>query len=82
MKKKNKTKNLKDAIKEKELQLAKLKLHVDKSGVCSDLYNKVVLEKAILNKELQDLENDSFFKNVKRLLPHKKTLICDYFKGK
>lgn len=82
MKKKNKTKNLKDAIKEKELQLAKLKLHVDKSAVCSDLYNKVVLEKAILNRELHDLENDSFFENVKRLIPRKKTLICDYFRGK
>ncbi len=38
------------SIKEKELQLAKLKQHVDKSSVCADLYNKVVLEKAILKK--------------------------------
>ena len=42
------------SIKEKELQLAKLKEHIDKSNVCSDLYNKVVLEKAILKKELED----------------------------
>lgn len=82
MRKRNKTKDLKDAITEKELQLAKLKLHVDKSAVCSDLYNKVVLEKAILNKELQDLENDSFLSNIKKLVPRKKTLICDYFRGK
>lgn len=80
MKRKNKTKNLKDSIKEKELQLAKLKLHVDKSTVCSDLYNKVVLEKAILNKELQDLEENNFLNSVKKLVPHKKTLICDYFR--
>lgn len=79
--KKNKTKDLKQAIKEKEIQLAKLKVHVDKSSVCSDLYNKVVLEKAILNKELQDLENNNFMSAVKKLMPHKKTLICDYFKG-
>lgn len=81
MKKRDKTKDLKDAIREKEIQLAKLKTHVDKSVICSDLYNKVVLEKAILNKELQDLENNTFMTKVKKLMPHKKTLICDYFKG-
>jgi hypothetical protein len=73
-------KDLKDAIKAKGLQLEKLKAHVDKSTVCSDLYNKVVLEKAIMNKELQDLENGNFLLRVKQLLPKKKTLICDYFK--
>lgn len=82
MKKSTKTKNLKTAIKEKELQLAKLKLHVDKSVICSDLYNKVVLEKAILNKELQDSQSDNFLKVFKKFAPHKKTLICDYFRGK
>ena len=78
--KKKKPKDLKDAIHEKEVQLSKLKTHVDKSTICSDLYNKVVLEKAILNKELQDLGKNSFLLNVKRIIPHKKTLICDYFK--
>ena len=80
MKKQSKVKDLKDTIKEKELQLSKLKLHVDKSTVCSDIYNRVVLEKAILNKELQDLENNHFLGNLKKLFPRKKTLICDYFK--
>lgn len=77
----SKTNELKDAIKQKERQLAKLKTHVDKSTVCSDLYNKVVLEKAILNKELQDIENNKLVSKIKKILPHKKTLICDYFKG-
>ena len=63
-------KELIQSIREKEIQLAKLKEHVDKSAVCSDLYNKVVLEKAILKKE------DS----IKAIIPRKKTLICDYFK--
>ena len=57
------------SIKEKELQLSKLKAHVDKSSVCSELYNKVVLEKAILKKEMDDLEENSFMKRVKRLIP-------------
>lgn len=80
MNKKDKAKDLKKTINEKEVQLSKLKSHVDKSSICSDLYNKVVLEKAILNKELQDLDGDNFLSKVKNLVPHKKTLICDYFK--
>ena len=40
------------SIKEKEIQLAKLKSHVDKSAVFADFYNKVVLEKAILKKRI------------------------------
>lgn len=80
MKKYDKTKDLKNSIKEKEIQLAKLQAHVDKSTVCSDLYNKVVLEKAILNKELQDSVSETFLTKVKKLVPRKKTLICDYFK--
>lgn len=78
--KNKKVKDLKDAIKEKEIQLSKLKLHVDKSTVCSDLYNKVVLEKAILNKELQDLNSNNLMQRVKNLIPRKRVLICDYFK--
>lgn len=81
MKKKN-AKDLRDTIKEKEIQLAKLKAHVEKSSICSDLYNKVVLEKAILNKELQDIDKNDFVENIKKFLPKKKTLICDYFKSK
>lgn len=71
---------LKKTIREKEIQLAKLKAHVDKSTICSDLYNKVVLEKAILNKELQDIEGNTLVKKIKKIIPRKKTLICDYFK--
>ena len=78
--KKNKIYNLTQDIKEKELQLSKLKLYIEKSTICSDLYNKIVLEKAILNKELQDSDNDGFLLKIKKLMPHKKVLICDYFK--
>lgn len=81
MKKKQNSKELKKEIKEKEIQLAKLKGHVDKSTICADLYNKVVLEKAILNKELQDLDKNVIVEKIKNLIPKKKTLISDYFKG-
>lgn len=70
------------SIREKELQLAKLKEHIDKSEVCSDLYNKVLIEKAILKKQLEDLQNNSLINRIKHLLPKQDKLICDYFKGK
>ena len=73
-------KNLIKSIKEKEIQLAKLSEHADRSSVCSDLYNRVVLQKAILKKELDDLTKKNFKDNVRRIFPHKKILICDYFK--
>lgn len=68
------------SIKEKEIQLAKLESHVDKSSVCSDLYNKLVLEKAILKKELADIGRNKFLDNVRSIFPKKKIFICDYFK--
>ncbi len=73
-------KELIQSIREKEIQLAKLKEHVDKSSVCSDLYNKVVLEKAILKKELEDSKKNTFMDRIRNLVPRKKTLICDYFR--
>lgn len=73
-------KELIKSIKEKEEQLAKLKEHVDRSVICSELYNKVVLEKAILKKQLDDLEKNKLAEKVRYLFPRKKTLICDYFR--
>ena len=68
------------SIREKEIQLAKLKEHAEKSSVCNDLYNKVVLEKAILKKQLEDLNKNKVVSIMKNLLPRKKVLICDYFR--
>ena len=68
------------SIKQKELQLLKLREHIDKSDVCSDLYNKVLIEKAILTKQLEDLQNRSLVNRIKHLLPRQEKLICDYFK--
>ena len=76
----NVKKELIQSIREKEIQLAKLKEHIEKSSVCSDLFNKVVLEKAILKKELENSQKNKIFENIKNLIPRKKTLICDYFK--
>ena len=75
-----KRENIISSIKDKEIQLSKLKEHIDKSEVCSDLYNKILIEKAILTKQLEDLKNKSFINRIKHLLPKQEKLICDYFK--
>ena len=62
-------KELIQSIREKEIQLAKLKEHVEKSSVCSDLYNKVVLEKAILKKELENSQKNKIIESIKSLIP-------------
>lgn len=67
------------SIREKELQLSKLSEHIDKSVVCADLYNKILIEKAVLKKELEDLQNKSIMNRIKHLLPRREKLICDYF---
>ncbi len=68
------------SIQQKELQLSKLREHIDKSEVCSDLYNKVLIEKAILTKQLEDLQNRSIVNRIRHLLPRQEKLICDYFR--
>ena len=69
------------SIKQKDLQLSKLEKHINKSEICSDLYDKVLIEKAILKKQLDELSNRSIVGRIKHLIPHKEKLICDYFKG-
>jgi len=66
---------------EKELQVKKLKLHIDKSEACADLYNKAVLEKAILKKEYEEANKNPVIETIKKLIPKREKLICDYFKG-
>ncbi|MBQ2611133.1 hypothetical protein IJF81_01935 [bacterium] len=66
-------------IENKEIQLAKLKEHVDKSTICSDLYNKLVIEKAILKKEYENNKKSKIIHNLKKFIPKRERLICDYF---
>ena len=75
----NKKQLLKKRIKEKELQIKKLHLHQSSSEVCEQLYNTMILEKAILKKELENIEKNPFIEVIKKVLPKKEKLICDYF---
>ena len=75
----NKKHLLKKRIKEKELQIKKLHLHQSSSDVCEQLYNTMILEKAILKKELENMEKNPLIEVIKKVLPKKEKLICDYF---
>lgn len=70
---------IKKRIQQKELQIKKLHLHQASSEVCNQLYNTLILEKAILKKELDNLEKNPLIETVKRIIPKKEKLICDYF---
>ena len=69
------------SIREKEIQMKRLAPLIDKNPVCSNLFNKVLIEKAVLRKQLDEITNNTFFGRVKRFLPKDQTLICDYFKS-
>lgn len=70
---------LKKQIYQTELRIKKLDLHASDSEICSDLYNSLILQKAIMKKQLEELEKNPVVEKFKQLLPRKEKLICDYF---
>ena len=72
---------LKKQIQNKELQIKKLHLHQNSSDVCVQLYNSLIMEKAILKKELESLEKNIIVEGIKSFFAKKEKRICDYFKG-
>ena len=70
---------LKKQIQQVELQIKKLDQQVSKTELCDELYNSLILKKAVLKKELENMEKNPFIEKIKTLLPRKEKLICDYF---
>lgn len=75
----NEKQQLKKQIQQKELQIKKLSLHLNTSDVCNELCNTLILEKAVLKKELENLSKNPILENIKKAF-RKEKLICDYFK--
>ncbi len=71
---------LKKQIFQKELQIKKLHLHQASNDICNQLYNSLILEKAILKKELEEFEKNAFVEKIKGMFSSKEKLICDYWK--
>ena len=75
---------LEQKILEKEHQIEKLRDVSDLSPVCADLYNKAILEKAILKDELRKLTESAASRianKIRKSLPFGEKRICDFFKG-
>ena len=64
-------------------KLRKLQPHLDVSEVTSFMYNKILVEKAVYQAELNAIK-PSFFKRlmgaIRTINPDSKQYICDYFK--
>lgn len=70
---------LKKRIQQIELQIKKMDVHTSESELCVDLYNSLILQKAIMKKQLEELNKNPIVEKIKKILPHKEKLICDYF---
>ena len=70
---------LKKRIAMTELKLKQLSQHSSTSEICEDLYNSLILEKAVLKKQLENLEKNKVVEKFKKLIPRREKLICDYF---
>ena len=70
---------LKKRIQQAELQIKKLNTLATDSDVCEDLYNSLILQKAVMKKQLQDLEKNPIIEKLKKIVPRREKLICDYF---
>ena len=72
-------KQLKEYIRQKELEIQQMHLHQDSSEICCQLYNTLILQKAVLKKELEDMNKIQLLEKIKKIFPKKEKLICDYW---
>ena len=75
----NNKQQIEKKIKQIELQLKKLTLTSTGSDICEDLQNSLILKKAILKKDLEILNRNPLVEAIKKIVPRKEKLICDYF---
>ena len=75
----NNKQRIEKQIKQIELQLARLNQQANKNEVCDDITNSLILKKAILKKDLQDLDKNPIVEKIKKIIPKKEKLIFDYF---
>lgn len=77
--KQNEIDNIKHAMLLCQMRLKNLKPHAEHSSNLSEIYNKVLIEKAILRNEITK-EKDSFMKKlVNRFFAKNQKRICDYY---
>ena len=75
----NKKQLLEKKIKQTELQIKRLLSCSVENEVSENLHNTLILEKAILKKDLENLNKNPLVEKIKKIMPHREKLICDYF---
>lgn len=69
----------KSAVNLCKVKLENLKSRLNKSNEANIVYNRVLIEKAVLEHNLKK-NPFGFFENVKRIFTKEEKRICDYFK--
>ncbi|MFA6988825.1 MAG: hypothetical protein WC197_02040 [Candidatus Gastranaerophilaceae bacterium] len=80
---KNSDSELIESIRLLDLKINRLKKEATKSETTASLYNRMLIERAILRKKLEHSKTNniiSFIKNKIKFVSKKEKLICDYFK--
>ena len=72
-----KRKQIELRLQHKEAELKKLHLQPSTADINNRQYNRLILEKAILKKELENFGKNYFVEKAKRFFTKKETLICD-----
>ncbi|MBE7711889.1 MAG: hypothetical protein E7Z92_07115 [Cyanobacteria bacterium SIG31] len=70
---------LKKRIEQIELQIKRLSQSTSSNEVSESLHNSLILQKAILKKDLENLNKNPLVEKIKKIMPHQEKLICDYF---
>ena len=70
---------LKKKIQQTELQIKRLSINASNSDVYESLYNSLILRKAVLKKDLENLNKNKIVEKIKNILPKREKLISDYF---
>ena len=73
---------LRQSILKHNTELSKLKDELETSILANERYNKILIQKAMCKKELDNALNKSFFSALfKKFANRNEKLICDYFKS-
>lgn len=75
----NNKQQLKKRIAQTELKIRQLTRHSSNNEVCEDLYNSLILQKAVMKKQLEELQKNPVIEKIKKMVPRREKLICDYF---
>ena len=82
MNEKENKKRLKQTLAMLKMKIDNLKPHIETSDRLNGMYNKLLIEKAIIKNEIDSLNKSKpglFEKLTKLIRPKNKTLISDYF---